>query len=665
MKGWLFAVGILCCWNVVKSQSIEDHAEFTAAREDETEMQETELLKNINKEKIFINDVDEQGLAQGLMILNVLSEKQIESFVQYRRRFGKLLSKYELQAIPDWDIQTIRKILPYLSFEHYENPGFNNIMNKGNSMFLVRNGGGVFREKDSSFAGAGNRLLLKYQYRYQKKMNVGFLAEKDAGEKMTSKNFQLFDFYSLHFEWNNLNRHIRKIVAGDYTVNFGQGLIQWQGFGFGKGGGIATVKKQGETINSYHGANEYNFHRGIASVTHYKNIDASVFISRRLLDGNFDGDSISSINVSGLHRTANEIQNRKSFTLITAGLNVGYKFRQGSVGLNSVVYKFEHAYSKRSLPYNIYAIREDQWRNLSLDYSYTFKNLHLFGELAIDKRNNPAIISGLILSLNKFADLNLVYRNISPGFQSLFSRALTENTAVNNESGLYMNCSVKWKKFLIDFYGDQFYFPWVKFTVDAPSSGWEYGLQLKWSPSRDIEFINRVRIEEKDQQVSGYSFTSKIFRNQKRSFRSHLNYTINKERVIKLRFETTAVTNAKEEKFQGGFLSYVELQNRISSVNIMVVARFQYFDTDDFESRIYAFERDVTYAMSVPFFTNKGWRYYFTIQGKPSGSVIRKLFKGHTINLSLKWSQSISRSISNNNLVKSDLNLQMIFFCNK
>lgn len=652
---------VFCGCRFVSGQSIEDHAEFLAAREEETELQETELLKSVNRGKIFIND----AYAFELSGLNILSEIQVESFLKYRERFGNLLSKYELQAIPGWDIETIRKIIPYLSFELYENPGFRNIMKNGSSTLLIRNGGGVFRKGDSTFAGSANRLLIKYQYRYQKKMNVGFLAEKDVGEKMTLKKLQLFDFYSAHIEWTDLNKNIRKIVAGDYIVNFGQGLIQWQGFGFGKGGGIATVRKQGETIDSYHGANEYNFHRGIATMMRYKKVDASFFISKRLLDGNFEGDNISSILTSGLHRTPTEIGNKKSFGLLTAGLNVTYKFRQGHVGLNSVVYKFDHVYSKRELPYNLFAIRDGEWRNLSLDYSYSFKNIHAFGELAIDKKNNPAVLAGLILSLHKFADLNLVYRNISPGFQSLFSRALTENTAVNNESGLYMNCSLKWRKFVFDFYGDQFYFPWVKFTVDAPSSGWEYGLQLKWSPSKNIELVNRFRIEEKDQQVTEENFTARIFRNQKRSFRSHLNYTINKEQVIKMRFETTTISNQNEKESSEGFLAYIEMQNRISSLNIMVVSRFQYFDTDNFDTRIYAFERNVTYAMSVPFFSDGGWRYYFTIQGKPALPLIRRFLRGHSINLSLKWSQSLFNSGKNNNTVKSDLNLQMVLVKNK
>ena len=43
----------------------------------------------------------------------ILSETQINSLLDYRQKFGKFLSIYEIQAIPDFDLATIRKILPF------------------------------------------------------------------------------------------------------------------------------------------------------------------------------------------------------------------------------------------------------------------------------------------------------------------------------------------------------------------------------------------------------------------------------------------------------------------------------------------------------------------------------------------------------------------------
>lgn len=41
--------------------------------------------------------------------------------------------------------------------------------------------------------------------------------------------------------------------------------------------------------------------------------------------------------------------------------------------------------------------------------------------------------------------------------------------------------------------------------------------------------------------------------------------------------------------------------------------RLQYFETDDYNSRLYAYENDVLYSFSIPVFYEKGYRYYLNI----------------------------------------------------
>ena len=47
----------------------------------------------------------------------LLTERQLSSLASYRADFGDLLSVYELQAVPDFDGPTIRRLLP-LSLIH-------------------------------------------------------------------------------------------------------------------------------------------------------------------------------------------------------------------------------------------------------------------------------------------------------------------------------------------------------------------------------------------------------------------------------------------------------------------------------------------------------------------------------------------------------------------
>ncbi|MBL0144814.1 MAG: hypothetical protein IPP48_02690 [Chitinophagaceae bacterium] len=61
------------------------------------------------------------------------------------------------------------------------------------------------------------------------------LGEKDAGEQFFKGNQkQGFDFYSTHLFARNIGI-VKALALGDFTVNMGQGLTQWQSLAFKKG----------------------------------------------------------------------------------------------------------------------------------------------------------------------------------------------------------------------------------------------------------------------------------------------------------------------------------------------------------------------------------------------------------------------------------------------
>jgi hypothetical protein len=63
--------------------------------------------------------------------------------------------------------------------------------------------------------------------------------------------------------------------------------------------------------------------------------------------------------------------------------------------------------------------------------------------------------------------------------------------------------------------------------------------------------------------------------------------------------------------------------------------RLQYFETDDYYSRIYAYENDVLFYYSIPAFFNKGYRYYLNLNYDLNSK----------ISFWLKWSQTIYNNV--------------------
>ena len=86
--------------------------------------------------------------------------------------------------------------------------------------------------------------------------------------------------------------------------------------------------------------------------------------------------------------------------------------------------------------------------------------MHFFGEAALDEGLDKAFINGLLINADSKVAMSFLYRNISRGYQSLYSNAFTENTFSINESGLYSAITINPTDFIrIDTYADFIIFP--------------------------------------------------------------------------------------------------------------------------------------------------------------------------------------------------------------
>ena len=62
-----------------------------------------------------------------------------------------------------------------------------------------------------------------------------------------------------------------------------------------------------------------------------------------------------------------------------------------------------------------------------------------------------------------------------------------------------------------------------------------------------------------------------------------------------------------------GFLSFFDFLYRPLMKPFSGVLRLQYFETDSYNARLYAYENDVLYSFSIPVFFDKGYRYYLNL----------------------------------------------------
>lgn len=603
-------------------ENITENSEDLETEDDSYLQQMVEYLKN----PVQLNYADVAQLNE----LRILTPVQIQNFILYRTLVGKLIDLYELQAVPGWDINTIQKIRSYInvSLQVSAVETIKQRIKKGEHSILLRASQALEKSKgyllDSSTAtnfypGSPQKILLRYKYSYKNLFQYGIVAEKDAGEQFfKGKQKQGFDFYSAHIFLRKTGI-VKSLAIGDFTVNLGQGLTQWQSLAFKKSADVVNIKREGEALRPYNSAGEINFHRGLGITLAKRNWQVTVFGSYRNIDANLVADTlqsqddfISSLQTSGYHRTKSETDDKSVQKQLAFGGNISYQYKRLHLGVNGIHYKFRLPLKKSSDPYNLYALSGNNFGNYSFDYSYTFKNLHLFGEAAFTSKFDKAFVYGLLISASSKTDLSLLYRNISPSYQSLYTYAFTESTYPTNEKGLYAGISIRpnniWR---IDAYADFYKFPWLRYRVDAPSSGSDYLVQLSYKPGKQLEIYSRYHCESKAINVNPNQLvTSPVVRQPRKNWRTQVSYKLNAAVTLRNRTELIWFDNKGVQEEQG-FLIYFDFLYKPMMKPYSGNIRLQYFETDGYNSRLYAYENDVLYSFSIPVFYDKGYRYYF------------------------------------------------------
>ena len=611
-----------------------------AETEDDSFLQQ---LEGFRKNRLNLNTADENELKE----LRILSGLQIANLIAYRKLLGNFISIYELQAVPGWDIGTIKKLLPFIMVgdalsvkEEFAQrlKGGDHVLLLRLSQVLEKSDGFDQSTPGTKYLGSPQKLFFRYRYQYKNLLQYGLVGDKDAGEQfLKGAQNKGFDFYSFHLFARKIGA-IQSLALGDFTVNMGQGLIQWQSLAFRKSADVLGIKRQSPVLRPYNSAGEFNFHRGAGITLQKGKWEATVFASIRNLSANFVADTvsheefISSILNSGYHRTASENDDRNKLRQFAFGGNLKFKSDNWHVGFNAIQFNFSSPVQKRQEPYNIYAINGNNWSNMSVDYSYTYRNLHFFGEAAADKNFSMAFLNGLLISVDPRVDVSIVHRNINEKYQAINGNAFTENTYPTNENGLFAGISVRpaseWR---LDAYMDLFKFPWLKYLVDAPSEGKDFLAQLTYVPNKQLEIYTRFRIETKQtNQPDNITSTNYLVHIPRQNWRTQISYRINADFSVKSRVEVLWYDKKGSNK-ENGFLTYFDIGYKPVQKRYAANMRLQYFETDDYNSRVYAYENDVLYYFSIPVFYNKGYRYYLNL----NADISKKL------SVWLKWSQTI------------------------
>jgi hypothetical protein len=562
---------------------------------------------------------------------------------------------HELQAVPGWDLETIRKLIPYIRVGRDESvySALKERWKGGDASILLRVGQVLEKSKGykkpsgpeaSYYEGSAQNLFLRFNYNYKQMLSYGFTGEKDAGEPFF-KGAQRwgFDFYSFHFFLQRVGL-IKSLAIGDFTVNMGQGLIQWQTYSTTKSGQAMAIKREAECIKPYHAAGEFNFHRGVAISLQKGKWQSNIFLASQRISTNMVTDTagredlFTSFQQSGYHRTPAEIADRNNNRQISAGINIRYTGKQSGISLNCMHFQFSRPFQKKDEPYNLYSLKGMNLTDYSIDYSHTYRNLHLFGEWAMDQWSHFAIVQGALISLSDNISMSFLYRNISAAYQSLYSDAFTENTVPNNEKGLYSGISIRPAAGLqVDIYYDMFIFPWLKYQVDAPSAGRDLLFQIVWHPNKfwNLNLLYKNEMKTMNASIPN-SVTHGLGSPVKQKWRVTNDYTFSRQLSFNSRMEFLWISG-NGWPARHGMLGMADFNYRKS--HFSVSSGVAVFETDDYDTRIYAYEPDLLYHFSLPSYYGRGIHYYINVHQDMSRLVNRGSRRFRMTGW-LKWEQN-------------------------
>jgi hypothetical protein len=662
--------------NINLQQKIEELAETSASEPDLSDM-EMQLIESADH-PLNLNTAAPEELQR----IPFLSEKQIINLRSYLENYGEILSVYELKFIDGFDSATISMILPYVSVDQINarhpvkvkelfTRGRISILSRYQQILQKQQGYMVSdsmlkANPNSGYPGSSQKYFFRITYTFYDRISAGFIGEKDPGEQFFKGNqSQGMDFYSGYIALKNTGM-LRALVIGNFNVEFGQGLTLGSTISFGSQPSSGNLRRFARGISPSLSTNESNYLRGFATCIKFHNLAVSAFYSNHKRDANLlTKDSLEETNLAfssfqetGYHRLPGEFAGKNAVREIVYGGNINYSGKHFMAGITGFRSQWNADNEPAKKPYNHFIFSGRSNINLGMDIQLLFRTIYGFGEISASINGGIAFLAGIQVSPDPNIKFSVIYRDYKPGYQNLFCNAVGQNTHNSNESGMLFNISSRFsRKVGLYAYIEVFRTPWLKYRKTLLSAGSDISIQLDFTPSKTVTMFlqYRPRFGQADQPGTQ---TIKSWDNiSKRSLRYQAGWLINPLLTLTNRFDVIECS-AENRKSEYGFLISQDMDLKFRKAPLELFMRYALFQTDSYESAIYAYEKDVLYGYSVPALDGCGLRVIMLAVWKPFRFLECWFRIGHTWYSDREVIGSGLDAINGNN--KSEIKIQVI-----
>lgn len=434
----------------------------------------------------------------------------------------------------------------------------------------------------------GSPLYNKSIYRFSATSHIdaSLRMERDGGERG-------IDSYGGQVMLRDMG-HIETLVAGDYKVGFGEGLVANQGFSLGKTT-LFTRPRRG--IRAHNGTDEYNFLRGMGVDLRWGHFGLSTFVSHRTMDATLQGDTcIHTILKSGLHRTESEWQRKDNVQFTSIGAHLSWQTKRWEIGTTAT-----HLYT--SLPlvrgtelYRQIAPEGQHFTSIGVDYSLHSYRWNLHGETAFHPQQTAlATLNTIEWLASPRYTLSFSQRYYDKSYYSFLARSLCENTNVQNESAVTLRlAATPIDGMEVTSYLDFFHNAWPRYGLKSSSQGIDFMLTTSYNLNRHNTISARYNIKSKEDSKG-------------RQIHHRLQLLWTGQLSERISTKSTISLHTLAGKW-GEAISQTIRYKTDSRLPLQISASLAYFHTDDYYTRIYLVEPTLTQSAMMPTLYGHGLR---------------------------------------------------------
>jgi len=575
-------------------EMITSTAESSGGEVNECGVEEVlEYYRDLLDHPLNVNHAGRDDLAR----LSILGSWQIESIIAYRAEYGDLLSLNELFNIPGLDGKVISVLLPFLTVEKKSSSSFpplsslikdarGQLLLKGKSIIEKQVGytsitKNEFEKKpDSRYLGPRGLLYSQVKYESSDRIKCALTFERDPGERG-------LDYKSINLALYKVG-HLDRLMAGDFTARFGQGLVLWNSFSMNSYTEVKTIYKPEIGISPYNSTDENQSLRGVAATLEFSRLRVTLLASKRSYDARVVDGEYTSLLTTGLHNTTTTLGRKGALGAALLGSNISYAGRNFRVSQTSAIFRYSLPYGGRDSVFLARDVAMDGYQgNFSLEGYWVMQHFRLFGEAAADHMGSYAAIAGLLYSPGSRFETGLLLRDYSQDYRAPFAGPISRGSSIGGERGARLSAVFYLGKYCRASASAEFLEDYHNLTLTASRIKEEIS-------SAELRYVNT-----EGRHSLRYTHTLRV----SSRFR------------IAGRADYNTVKGAKNGK---GYHIAAEVIYKALSKRCDASMRIACFNTPLWDTRIYSYERDMLYNFSVPFYYGSGVRWYINIHVVPA-----------------------------------------------